>query len=158
GRMFKMAPEERGRDRERYTLNREGGKMEKQVLKTITISSALVVMAAIAFFWINATRVGEITIATPKGPSMTFKVANSNEISELIRNGLENAKSADALSNTLLSIIEHLPPGSMLGEKLLDLAERRRSPFLFKSVPVKLVYGSNLEPGLAAVCENSSFS
>lgn len=131
--------------------------MEKHVLSTITIGSALVVIAAIAFFWQSPSRVGEITIATPKGPSMTFKVANSNEISELIREGLANKNSADALSNALLSIIEHLPPGSALGEKLMELATKRRPPFSLESVPVKLVYGSNVPQGLVAVCENSRF-
>jgi hypothetical protein len=57
--------------------------------------------------------VGEIHINTSDG-SMTFKVANSNEISDLIRNGLANTESAGALTNSLLSIIEGLPPGSML--------------------------------------------
>ena len=84
--------------------------MGKQVLSAI--SGALVagvVLVAIVFFWKNPFRVGEITIATPNGPSMTFKVANSNEISELIRKGLKNENSAEMLTHSLLSIIEHLP-------------------------------------------------
>lgn len=131
--------------------------MGKQVLNVIMISSAVVVIAAMAFFWQSPSRVGEITIASPQGPSMTFKVANSNEISELIRNGLANQSSADALTNSLLSIIEGLPLGSKLGEKLVELAERRRLPFSFSSVPVKLVHNPKIPRGLAAVCENSSF-
>lgn len=133
--------------------------MGKQALSAI--SGALVAgvaLVAIAFFWQNPFRVGEITIATPNGPSVTFKVANSNEISELIRKGLENENSADALTNSLLSIIEHLPLGHTLGEKLVELAEQRRPPFSSSSVPVKLVYGPNVPRGRAAVCENSGFS
>jgi hypothetical protein len=135
--------------------------MEKQVLSAISgalvAGVAVVAMAAIGFFWKNPFRVGEIHIDTPNGPSLTFKVANSNEISDLIRNGLANKNSADALTNSLLSIIENLPPGSTLGEKLVELVERRRPPFSSISVPVKLVYNPNVPRGLAAVCENSSF-
>lgn len=132
--------------------------MGKQVLSaTGGALVAGVAMAAIAFFWQNPFRVGEIRIDTPNGPSMTFKVANSNEISELIRHGLANKNSAGALTNSLLSIIENLPLGSTLGEKLVELAERRRPPFSVISVPVKLVYSPNVPRGLAAVCENSGF-
>ena len=133
--------------------------MGKQVLSAI--SGALVAgvaLVAIAFFWQNPFRVGEITVATPNGPSVSFKVANSNEISELIRKGLENENSAAYLTNSLLSIIEQLPPNSPLSEKLVELAAQRRRPFSWSSVPVKLVYDRNVPPGVAAVCENSGFS
>jgi hypothetical protein len=131
------------------------GKWVLSVISSVLVAGVLLV--AIAFFWKNPFRVGEITIATPKGPSVTFKVANSNEISELIQKGLENEKSADFLTNSLLNVIEHLPTGSKLGEKLVELAEQRRSPFSSSSVPVKLVYDSKLPQGLAAVCERSGF-
>ncbi len=130
--------------------------MGKQVLSTIRVALvAVVALVAIALFWMNPFRVGEITIATRDGGSMTFKVANSNEISELIRKGLENEKSAEFLTNSLLSIIEQLPPGSALGEKLVEMAEKRQSPFSFNSVPVKLVYAAKVPRGLTAVCEKS---
>jgi hypothetical protein len=118
---------------------------------------AVVILVVIAFFWMNPFRVGEITVATPNGPSMTFKVADSNDITDLIQKGLENEKVSGALTNSLLSIIEKLPPGSKLGEKLLELAERRRSPFSSSSVPARLVYDPEVPQGLAAVCENSAF-
>lgn len=130
--------------------------MGKQALSAI--SGALfigVVLFAIVFFWKNPFRVGEITIATGNGPSIALKVANTDDISELIRGGLANEKSADALTNSLLGIIEHLPPSSELGKKLVELAERRDPPFLWNSVPVKAVYDSKLRQGLAAVCEQS---
>ena len=133
--------------------------MGKQALSAI--SGALffgVVLFALVFFWKNPFRVGEITIATAKGPSMTLKVANTDEISELIRGGLENEQSADALINSLLSIIEHLPPSSELGKKLVELAELRHPPFSWSSVPVKVVYDSKVPQGLAAVCEQSGFT
>jgi hypothetical protein len=125
------------------------------VINVVLVAGVLLV--GIAFFWSNPFRVGEITIATPNGPSVTVKVADSNEISELIRKGLENEKSAGFLTNSLLSIIENLPPGSKLGEKLLQLAEQRRAPFTSGSVPVKLVYDSGVPQGFAAVCEKSTF-
>jgi hypothetical protein len=132
--------------------------MGKQLLSTIRVAVvALVALVAIALFWKNPFRVGEITIATRDGGSMTFKVANSNEISELIRRGLENEKSAEFLTNSLLSIIEQLPPGSALGEKLVEMAEMRRPPFSFKAVPVKLVYAPKVPRGRTAVCEQSGF-
>src|SRR5262245_14159994 len=133
--------------------------MGKQALSAI--SGALVcgvVLFAIVFFWRNPFRVGEITIAMANGPSMNLKVANTNEISELIRRGLENEKSAEALTNSLVSIIEHLPPSSELGKKLVELAELRRPPFSWSSVPVKVVYDAKLPQGLAAVCEQSGFT
>jgi hypothetical protein len=135
-------------------INSEGAEMVKLAFGVII--GALI--AVIVFFWLNPSRVGEITIATPNGPSMTFKVADSNEISKLIQKGLENENTANTLTDSLLGIIERLPPGSTLGEKLLELAERRRPPFSLNSVPVKLVYRPNLPGGLAGVCENSSFS
>jgi hypothetical protein len=45
----------------------------------------------------------------------------------------------------------------MLGEKLVELVERRRPPFSSSSVPVKLMYDPNVPEGLASVCENSRF-
>jgi hypothetical protein len=39
----------------------------------------------------------------------------------------------------------------------VQLAEQRRPPFLSSSVPVKLVYDSEMPQGLAAVCEKSPF-
>jgi hypothetical protein len=114
------------------------------------ISVALVAglgLVAIIFFWKNPFRVGEITIATPKGPSVTIKVADSNEISELIQKGLENEQTADFLANSLLNVIEHLPTGSKLGEKLVDLAEQRHAPFSSTSVPVRLLYDSKVPQG-----------
>lgn len=140
-------------------LSQAGGRVvENRVLSVISVALvAAVVLAAIAFFWKNPFRVGEITIATPKGPSVTFKVADSNEISELIQKGLENENTAGFLTNSLLNIIEHLPPGSKLGEKLMEQAEQRRSPFSSNSVPVRLVYDSKVPQGLAAVCEKSDF-
>ena len=131
-----------------------------RISSAIVINVALVagvLLLVIVFFWRNPSRVGEITIATQNGPSLTFKVADSNEISELIQKGLENEKSAVFLINSLLSIVENLPAGSKLGEKLLELAEQRRSPFSPSSVPVKLVYDSEVPQGLAAVCEKSAF-
>lgn len=125
------------------------------VINVLVVAGVLLVI--IAFFWRNPFRVGEISIATPNGPAVTFKVADSNEISELIQKGLENEKAAGLLTNSLLSVIENLPPGSKLGEKLLQLAEQRRSPFSSSSLPVKLVYDSDVPQGLAAVCETSAF-
>ncbi len=138
----------------------DGQPVNSRISKGIVINVALVagvILVAIAFFWSNPFRVGEITIATPNGPSMTLKVAESNEISALIRKGLENEKSAAFLTNSLLSVIENLPAGNKLGEKLLELAEQRRSPFSPSSVPVQLVYDSKLPQGMAAVCEKSPF-
>ena len=135
--------------------------VENRISKMTVINAVLaagVILVVIAFFWWNPSRIGEITIATPNGPSVSFKVADSNEISELIRKGLENERTVDFLTNSLLSVIERLPSGSKLGEKLLQLAEQRRSPFSSNSVPVKLVYDSEVPQGLAAVCEKSSFS
>jgi len=40
----------------------------------------------------------------------------------------------------------------------MGLAEKRRPPFKFQSVPVKLLYGNDVPEGFVAVCENSSFS
>jgi hypothetical protein len=117
-----------------------------------------VVLAAIVFFSKNPFRVGEITVTTPNGPSVTVKVANSNEISELIHKGLENETTAGYVTNSLLNIIENLPAGSKLGEKLMELAEQRKRPFSSNSVPVRLVYDPNVPNGLAAVCEKSDFS
>lgn len=117
-----------------------------------------VVLAAIVFFSKNPFRVGEITVTTPNGPSVTVKVANSNEISELIHKGLENETTAGYVTNSLLNIIENLPAGSKLGEKLVELAEQRKRPFSSNSVPVRLVYDPNVPNGLAAVCEKSDFS
>ena len=118
---------------------------------------AAIGLVAIVFFWKNPFREGEITITTPTGSSMTVKVANSNEISELIRKGLEDNNSANYLTNALLSIVEHLPSGSTLREKLVELAEHRRGPFSFSSVPVEAVYDPSVKKGFAAVCENSGF-
>ncbi len=132
--------------------------MRQQILSTI-IGALMVGVAivAIIFFWKNPFREGEITIATPNGPTVTFKVANSNEISELIRKGLENEKTEKMLTYSLLGIIENLPPGNKLGEKLVELVEKRQPPFSANSVPVKLAYDPNVPPGLAAVCDNSRF-
>lgn len=130
--------------------------MGNQIL-SVTIIMLVAVLATIVFFGKNPSRVGEITISTPKGPSMTFKVAESNDISELIQKGLENEKTANALTNTLLTVIEHLPASSKLGEKLVELAEQRQSPFSLKSVPVKVTYDSKLPQGMAGVCEKSEF-
>jgi hypothetical protein len=118
---------------------------------------AVVVLAAIIFFSKNPFRVGEITVATPNGPSVTVKVANSNDISELIQKGLENEQTRGFLSNSLLDIIEKLPVGSKLSEKLVELAEKRKNPFSFDPVPVMVVYNSKVPQGLAAVCEKSDF-
>lgn len=132
--------------------------MKKMILSAIIGAMMVgVAIVAIIFFWKNPFREGEITIATPNGPSVTFKVANSNEISELIRKGLENEKTQRMLTYSLLSIIENLPPGNTLGEKLVELVEQRRPPFSANSVPVKLAYDPNVPPGLAAVCDNSRF-
>ena len=60
--------------------------MGNQIL-SVTIVMIVAVLVAIVFFGMNPSRVGEITIATPNGPSMTFKVADSNDISELSRKG-----------------------------------------------------------------------
>src|SRR5262249_7241055 len=111
----------------------------------------VVVLVAIVFFWKNLFRVGEITVVAPNGPSVTVKVANSNDISELIQKGLENETTAGYVTNSLLDIIEKLPVGSTLGDKLMELAEQRKNPFFFESVPVKLVYDSSLRQGQAAV-------
>ena len=46
---------------------------------------------------------------------------------------------------------------SNLGEKLLQLAEQRRSPFSSNSVTVKLMYDSSVPQGVAGVCEKSEF-
>ena len=62
------------------------------------------------------------------------------------------------MTNSLLSIIENLPKGSTLGKKLVELAEQRQPPFSWSSVPVKLVFDSSVERGLAAVCDQSGFS
>lgn len=130
--------------------------MGKYVYSAICIVLVIGLLIVCNFFGKNPFRVGEITFATPNGPSMSFKVANTNEISELIRKGLADERSSEMLSNTLLSIIEHLPPGCTLGEKLVELVERRRPPFLVKSVPVNLLlHDENLPEGLAAACENS---
>jgi hypothetical protein len=118
---------------------------------------AVTVIVVIVFFWKNPFRVGEITITTPEGHSVAFKVADSNPISELIQKGLENKKTADSVANSLLSVIESLPSGSKLGEKLVELAEQHRSPFLFDSVPVTLIYDSKVLQGWAGVCEKSNF-
>jgi hypothetical protein len=139
----------------------DGQPVENRISNLSVINVVLgagVILVVIAFFWWNPSRVGEITVATPNGPSVSFKVADSNEISELVRKGLENERTADFLANSLLSVIESLPSGSKLGEKLLQLAEQRRSPFSSSSVPVKLVYDSEVPQGLAAVCEKSAFS
>ncbi len=139
----------------------DGRPVENRISNVSMINIVLaagVILVVIAFFWWNPSRVGEITVATPNGPSVSFKVADSNEISELVRKGLENERTADFLTNSLLSVIESLPSGSKLGEKLLQLAEQRRSPFSSSSVPVKLVYDSEVPHGLAAVCEKSAFS
>ena len=138
----------------------DGRAVENRISNVTVINVVLlagVILVVIAFFWWNPSRVGEITVATPNGPSVSFKVADSNEISELIRKGLENERTADFLTNSMLSVIENLPPGSKLGEKLLELAEQRQSPFSSSSVPVKLVHDSEVPRGLAAVCEKSAF-
>lgn len=140
--------------------NADGREVRNRISSAIVINVALVagvLLLVIVFFWRNPFRVGEITIATQNGPSVTFKVADSNEISKLIQKGLENEKSAAFLTNSLLSIIENLPAGSKLGEKLLELAEQRRPPFSSSSVPVKLLYDSEVPQGVAAVCEKSAF-
>jgi hypothetical protein len=116
-----------------------------------------VVLGAIVFFWENPFRVGEITVATPNGPSVTVKVANNNEISELIQKGLENEQTKGYLTNSLLDIIEKLPVGSKLSEKLVELVEKRKNPFSFDPVPVMVVYNSKVPQGLAAVCDKSDF-
>lgn len=142
-------------------LSDAGGRgVRNRISSAAVINVALVagvLLLVIVFFWRNPFKVGEITIATQNGPSLTFKVADSNEISELIRKGLENEESAAFLTNSLLSIIENLPAGSKLSEKLLELAEQRRPPFSSSSVPVKLVYDSEVPHGMAAVCEKSAF-
>ena len=130
--------------------------MGNQIL-SVTIVMIVFVLVAIVFFGMNPSRVGEITIATPKGPSMTFKVADSNDISELIQKGLENENTANSLTNSLLNVIEHLPATSNLGEKLVELAEQRQSPFSLNSVPVKVAYDSKLPQGMAGICEKSEF-
>ena len=117
-----------------------------------------VILVVIAFFWWNPFRVGEITLTTPNGPSVTFKVAESIDISDLIRRGLEDTRSEPLLTNSLLSIIENLRDGSKLANKLVDLAEQRKSPFASKPVFVKLVHDSEVPKGVAAVCEESGFS
>jgi hypothetical protein len=129
-----------------------------RVLSVISVVLvAVVVLVTIVFFWRNLFRVGEVTIAMPNGPSVSVKVANSNDIAQLIQKGLENPTTAGYVTNSLLNIIENLPADSKLGEKLVALAEQRKHPFLFNSMPVKLVYDSKLRQGEAAVCENSAF-
>jgi hypothetical protein len=135
----------------------EGNRISSVIVINLVLIAG-VLLVVIAFFWMNPFRVGEITIATPNGPSATFKVADSNEISELIQKGLKNEKTAALLINSLLSVIENLPAGSKLSEKLLELAENRRPPFELSSVPVKLVYDSDVPQGLAGVCEKSAFA
>jgi hypothetical protein len=64
-------------------INSEGTEMGKLVLGAIIGALiAGVAVTGIVFFWWHPFRVGEITIAMPNGPSMTLKVANSNEISD----------------------------------------------------------------------------
>jgi hypothetical protein len=118
---------------------------------------AVVVLAAIVFFSINPFRVGEITVTTPNGPSVTVKVANSNDISELIKKGLQNEQTKGVLANSLLDIIKKLPVGSELSESLVGLAEKHTNPFSFDPVPVMVEYDPNVPQGLAAVCEKSEF-
>src|SRR6516164_7565131 len=85
-----------------------------------------IIATVLYFFSLNPSRVGEVTVATPGGPTITVKVAESNEISELIRAGLDNEKTAESMTNSLLSIIESLPPKSKLSEKLIGLVEQRK--------------------------------
>lgn len=118
----------------------------------------LIVGGALVFFDWNPFREGEITIALADGTSMTLKVANSSEISEVIREGLNNDKTSGPLASSLLGIIEELPSNHPFSQKLMSLAETRRPPFKFESVPVKLLYGNDVPEGLVAVCENSRFS
>lgn len=125
--------------------------------KTVALAVAALVGLAIVFFWWNPFREGEITLAMPDGTSMTLKVANSNEIGDLIRQGLQHEKTAGPLTSALVDIIENLPAGNPLGERLMDLAERRRPPFFLPSIPVKLVYGANVPEGMVGVCEHSDF-
>ena len=100
---------------------------------------------------------GEVTVATPGGPTITVKVAESNEISELIRAGLDNEKTAESMTNSLLSIIESLPPKSKLSEKLIGLVEQRKPPFSLASVPVTIEFDSNLPEKFVARCEDAPF-
>ena len=116
-----------------------------------------VALVALVFFSINPFRVGKITITTPNGSSVTVKVANSNEFSELIQEGLKNPTTEGYVTNSLLNIIDNLPVGSKLGDKLMELAQQRKPPFFFESVPVKLVYDSSLRQGHATICEKSKF-
>lgn len=132
--------------------------MTKHVLSTIIGALvAVVTIFAIIFFWKNPFRQGEIIFKTPSGASMSLKVANSNDITELIREALQDEKSGQMMTYSLLSIIEGLTPGCYLGEKLCNLVEQRQPPFCVKSVPVKLVYDSGVPISIAAPCENSSF-
>jgi hypothetical protein len=118
---------------------------------------SVVIVGALVFFDVNPFREGEITIAMPDGTTMALKVGNSNELSDLIREGLKNKETSGPLQNSLLSIIEELSSGSRLAEKLVELAEKRKPPFNFQSVPVNLLYGNDVPDGLVAVCENSRF-
>ena len=98
----------------------------------------VVVLVAIVFFWKNPFRVGEITVFAPNGPSVTVKVANSNDISELIQKGLENETTAGYVTNSLLDIIEKLPVGSTLGDKLMELARGREFGAFDRSIDVQI--------------------
>ena len=132
--------------------------MKKEVLRVITYALvASVITFAITFFWLNPHRQGEFSICTPSGARMTFKVANGNDITELIRRAMLDEKSGAMMINSLLSIIEGLTPGCNLGEKLCNLVEERKPPFRVKSIPIRLVYDRRVPISIAAPCENSSF-
>jgi hypothetical protein len=82
---------------------------------------------------------------------------SSDEIEDIIRVGLENRDTEGAYTGSLMNMIENLPPSSLLGKKLVELAEARHSPFNFSSRPVKLSLGSNIPQGFVGVCEHSDF-
>lgn len=116
-----------------------------------------VTVFAISFFSKYPFREGELSFKLLNGAELTLKVANSEEITELIRAALQNEKSALMMRNSLLSVIEGLPSGCILGEKLCNMVERRQPPFCAKSVPVVLIYDPKVPEGIAAACENSYF-
>jgi hypothetical protein len=132
--------------------------MTKHILSAIIGALVCgVTIFAIFFFRENPFRQGAIIIKGPGGISIAFNVSNSDDLTGLLLEALNNEKTTTMMTHSLLSIIKGLKPGSYLVQQLCGLVDRREPPFLAKSIPVKLVYDPNMPLGIAAACENSQF-
>ena len=132
--------------------------MKKQALSaTIGALVAGVTIFAIIFFWKNPFREGELSFETSSGAKMCLKVANSNDITELLRKALQDEEVAQMITYSLLAVIESLPPNCALGEKLCNMVQNRTPPFCPTSIPVKLIFDDKMQIGVAAACDNSYF-